>query len=695
MIERKKLVTRHNPQIHEFDPLSPLTVGNGEFAFTVDATGLQTFPELHNMGMPLCTMSNWGWHSYATPDHLIGRQLKPAMYDTYGRQVGYYSSPEGQEELFDWLRINPHRFHLGQIGLDISLADGNRAQPGDLHSIEQTLDLWNGTIFSRFEVEGAPVRVATACHPRQDMVLVSVISPLVDAGRLQIKVAFPYASHQTGAADWKQPDKHKTLTIHSNGKSIQWVRILDDTVYYCTLQSQHRMLVSKLDQHTYTITAMDPGAPIEFVCLFSPQQPRQFLPEYREGMEAVKTYWNQFWQSGGAVEMAHSRDIRAKELERRVVLSQYLTAIQCSGVLPPQETGLTCNSWYGKAHLEMHWWHAAHFALWSRPEMLANSLWWYEYIMPRARKHAAFQGYPGVRWPKMIGPKGIDTPSKVATLLIWQQPHPIAYAELLYREAHSGGPSAGPSDKTSRQVLERYRDIVMESAEFMAGFAHYDAGSDRYVLGPPVIPAQECHRAVETLNPTYELEYWLFGLKTAQEWRKRLGLEPNPHWEDIIEKLAPLPHKNGVYLAHENCPDTFAKYNYDHPSMLCACGVLPGERADCEFMRNTIKTVFETWNWDRAWGWDFPVVAMSAARVGEPELAVEAFFVDTVKNTWLPNGHNYQRPNLPLYLPGNGGLLLAVAMMAAGWDGCPPVQAPGFPQDGSWEVAVEGIHRYW
>ena len=86
---------------------------------------------------------------------------------------------------------------------------------------------------------------------------------------------------------------------------------------------------------------------------------------------------------------------------------------------------------------------------------------------------------------------------------------------------------------------------------------------------------------------------------------------------------------------------------------------------------------------------------MSAARVGEPELAVEAFFVDTVKNTWLPNGHNYQRPNLPLYLPGNGGLLLAVAMMAAGWDGCPPVQAPGFPQDGSWEVAVEGIHRYW
>ena len=44
---------------------------------------------------------------------------------------------------------------------------------------------------------------------------------------------------------------------------------------------------------------------------------------------------------GGAVDLSDSRDPRAPELERRVVLSQYLTAIQCSGSLPPQETGLT------------------------------------------------------------------------------------------------------------------------------------------------------------------------------------------------------------------------------------------------------------------------------------------------------------------------------------------------------------------
>lgn len=31
LIDRKALVSRHNPSIHKLDPLSPLSVGNGEF----------------------------------------------------------------------------------------------------------------------------------------------------------------------------------------------------------------------------------------------------------------------------------------------------------------------------------------------------------------------------------------------------------------------------------------------------------------------------------------------------------------------------------------------------------------------------------------------------------------------------------------------------------------------------------------
>ena len=73
--------------------------------------------------------------------------------------------------------------------------------------------------------------------------------------------------------------------------------------------------------------------------------------------------------------------------------------------------------------------------------------------------------------------------------------------------------------------------------------------------------------------------------------------------------------------------------------------------------------------------------------------AVDALLLDTPKNVYRPSGHNYQRPGLTLYLPGNGGLLYAVAMMAAGWEGGPERPSPGFPDDGSWVVRAEGLMK--
>ncbi len=61
LIDRSSLVKRHNPTLRKLDPLSPLSLGNGEFAFTADLTGLQTFPREYEDAMPLCTMSQWGW----------------------------------------------------------------------------------------------------------------------------------------------------------------------------------------------------------------------------------------------------------------------------------------------------------------------------------------------------------------------------------------------------------------------------------------------------------------------------------------------------------------------------------------------------------------------------------------------------------------------------------------------------------
>jgi hypothetical protein len=62
-IDRHSVVTRNNVLVEGFDSLASLSIGNGEFAFTTDLTGLQTFYPDYENGVPLGTQSNWGWHT--------------------------------------------------------------------------------------------------------------------------------------------------------------------------------------------------------------------------------------------------------------------------------------------------------------------------------------------------------------------------------------------------------------------------------------------------------------------------------------------------------------------------------------------------------------------------------------------------------------------------------------------------------
>ena len=102
--------------------------------------------------------------------------------------------------------------------------------------------------------------------------------------------------------------------------------------------------------------------------------------------------------------------------------------------------------------------------------------------------------------------------------------------------------------------------------------------------------------------------------------------------------------------------------------------------------------MWENWQWKKTWGWDFPLTAMTATRLGMPEKALDALFVDVEKNTYLVNGHNYQDKRLRLYLPGNGGVMATVAMMCAGFDGN-NTDLPGFPKDGRWKVRWENLSK--
>jgi hypothetical protein len=265
--------------------------------------------------------------------------------------------------------------------------------------------------------------------------------------------------------------------------------------------------------------------------------------------------------------------------------------------------------------------------------------------------------------------------------LIWQQPHPIYFANLDYR-LHPG-----------RATLEKWSNIVFSTADFLASYAvSNDATMGRYALGPPLKTVPENTDARTTRNPAFELSYWRFGLRVAQEWREHLGLARDPGWDQVLKNLAPLPVRDGVYLQSETQPDTYANWNWEHPSLIGPLGMLPGDGVDRATMQKTVLKVWKTWDWKKkSWGWDFPMMAMAAARAGEPEIAVDALMLPVPANQFEKNGLSSGGP-FP-YFPANGGLLSAVAMMAAGWDGAPARNAPGFPDDGQWTVRWEGLNR--
>ena len=236
-IDRAALVSRHNPVLRQVDPLSPLTVGNGEFAFTADITGLQTLAREYENAMPLCTMSQWGWHTRPAPEGFAARGLRLSQYETHGREVGYQTSSEGQTELYQWLRENPHRLHLGRIGF-FRTGDRKEIQASELSDVRQELDLWRGIITSRFRLDGQLVIVQTAVHPRLDLLVVSIRSSLIDDGALSVRVEFPYGSPSMQAADWKQPERHRTEVLRKRDTRVDIRRSLDADVYFVSVAWQ-------------------------------------------------------------------------------------------------------------------------------------------------------------------------------------------------------------------------------------------------------------------------------------------------------------------------------------------------------------------------------------------------------------------------------------------------------------------------
>ena len=718
-IDRPALVARHSPTITRVDPASPFMVGNGSIAFTADITGLQTFQQQYSPLVPLMTQAQWSWHSFPNPK---GFKIEDALvpFKIPGGTRNYpalQNWEQAKAEHIQWLRENPHRFNLGRLGLYLVRADGHAAVFSDLSDTRQTLNLWTGRLTSRFVFEGSPVEVETSVHPDRDIIIVRLRSVLLTEGRAGVDLRFPGVGRQLNPdpSDWTHPDTHTTDEVSRDAGGLALTRRIDDALYSVRVTSDRELDIAAPGAHQFRFTA--PGSTqLTLLVEFSREKTPEKLPLAEPAREDVASWWESYWRNGGVVDFTGSRDPRATELERRIVLSQYLSALNGAGYMPPQEEGLFSNSWNGKSHLEMHAWHSGHFAAWGRPHLLERSMGWYQVRLESAQKRARDNGTRGAWWPKMVGPEGRESPSTINPFIMWQQPHPIYLAELLYRA------------RPQKATLQQYSPVVFATADLLASWAHPEikqgAKQMRYMLGPPLVPAQENFTATETFNPTFELEYWRFGLQTAQAWRERLGMKRDRHWDRVLAQLAPLPQKDGLYLAAESQPDLWARAaspacraraahdcpNRDHPSFVAALGYLPGKDVDRATMNRTLDAVLDKWDLRQTWGWDWPMLAMTATRLGRSDLAVDFLLTDQ-KNFQFGvsgmtprvhivaddaphaagigvDGPGYRRA-AETYFPSNGSLLLAVALMVAG-DGEGQMN-PGFPKDGSWVVRSEGI----
>ena len=681
-IDRHAVIRRNNPVVERLDRLSSLTVGNGGFAFTVDATGLQTFPEYYESGVPLGTMSDWGWHSFPnTENYRAEEALKEYDFGHHSGVQGTYSvenrGDERSRAAANYLRANPHRLHLGCIGFDIPLADTARVEPKG-----QSIELWEGHMLSTFGYGGKGYVTFTWVHPDRDIVYAGYMTDSEKPLAVRFRFPYPTGKHTDSGCDWAPHANNRTDIVRQDSSSVVLRRTLDATTYYVSIRWEAPATFTCTADNDYRLTPREQG--LTFSCEYSEQMPQTEAPVSTVAIEETKSHWRRYWEQGAIIDFSHCTDPRAKELERRAVLSQYLLAVNCAGDTPPQETGLTYNSWFGKYHLEMIWWHQAQFALWGHPELLERSLDWYFQAAPKAREIARRQGFDGLRWMKMTDPSAEEAPSKVGSFLIWQQPHLIYLAELLRRAEKNGN---------GRRLLDKFGPLVNETAAFMFDFADFDKKGDRYIL-KGIIPAQETLRAAETVNPPFELSYWHWGMQTALQWQQLRNETQNTAWQRMVGKLSKLAaNKDGLYLAAESAKDTYTdiRFTSDHPALLGAYGIMPATpQVDARIMRNTLLWIWDNWNWNKTWGWDYPMVAMTAARLHEPQKAVDALLMDKRTNTYLISGHNYQDQRLRLYLPGNGGLLTALALMCAGWDGC-TVRNPGFPDDGTWDVRWEGL----
>src|SRR5271170_6276991 len=276
-IDRHALVTRHNIQWNDLK--GQLSLGNGEFCFNADGTGLQTFGGN--------SMSHWGWHSFPLPAGVTADQVPATGTYQQGRNQGgdNFSLP-GTRAISGWMGVNEHIMDLGR--LQLCNADGTALHTSEISGLVRTMDLWSGVQTSTYQVNGQAVTVETCVHPVLDAVVVRIQSPLVASGALQVSLDFPYPSLNGGAwvGDFSQTSGNTTTMTMNGGSRADFAQALDSTNYNVSLAwspGGRFSAVGNTSPNRFLLSA--PGTDtLEFICAFSPAPNSGELPTVEQSL---------------------------------------------------------------------------------------------------------------------------------------------------------------------------------------------------------------------------------------------------------------------------------------------------------------------------------------------------------------------------------------------------------------------------
>lgn len=589
---KKSDIIKYNLKFNHIDSKNPVTIGNGDFAITLDQTGTQSLYEIYK-DIPLSTMSNKNWFYKDKKD------IKPSYVD--GKAYMLFNLDNDPNYQIN--RQYPFKYSFMQILLydNDKLIDIN-----NIKDVKQELDLYKGIVTSSFNYKEKINKTTSFIYQDHDE-----FNFKLQSDNLNLALKFNYPSYTKNGY---------RLDILPN------VLVKEDriTLLYDDKNSLSFKLKSSSNYQIVENTLIFDDNNVSFSLA---------LDEIKEGK-----LLDEFWKCDNGI------IIDNEELVKKMVLSKYLLHVNSTGIYPPQESGLTYNCWNSKFHLEMHLIHSLWNIYNNHVGDLVKSFDYYLSIMPSSLKRASLNGYKGLRFPKMTGPDGEDSPSNIGPLLIWQAPHILFMLQEIYYLYNK------------ENIIKKYEPLISGTIDFMISFLTLK--DSKYQMLDPLLEACESIPLDRCQNPSFELEYWRYTLERQPKIDTVLYGHQRYDYLDITSKIITPKEDDGIYLKTYGVIGKYDLYK-DHPTEGFLMSFFKSKIVDKEKMIKTIDYILKNMDLSSYWGWDFPFLGLSLLNCGEIEKSIEVTQLNTINNQYLYNGYNTSpRDDLKAYLPGNGAFLI-------------------------------------